>query len=124
MSAKAEFIHLHNHSEYSLLDGVTRFSDHDGGPSELLKSLAHGGVRGLALTDHGNLYGLVEFFTQCGAVGLKPILGCEMYLAKGSRKDRSGSQKENCHLTVLARTNEGYQNLMRLSSSAFLDGFY
>ncbi|MEK7656395.1 MAG: PHP domain-containing protein, partial [Elusimicrobiota bacterium] len=107
-----DFIHLHNHSEYSLLDGTTRFSDHDGKPSELLKGLAHAGTRALALTDHGNLYGAFEFYTQCNAVGIKPIVGCEMYLAKGSRFDRGGSQKENCHLTVLARSFEGYQNLM------------
>ncbi|MBI3549036.1 MAG: DNA polymerase III subunit alpha [Elusimicrobia bacterium] len=124
MSSKAEFIHLHNHSEYSLLDGTTRFSDHDGKPSELLKSLAHGGSKGMALTDHGNLFGAVEFYTQCNAVGLKPIIGCEMYLAKGSRKEKGGSQKENCHLTVLARTNEGYKNLMALASKASLEGFY
>ncbi len=124
MSGKPEFVHLHNHSEYSLLDGITRFTDHDGGPSELLKSLAHEGARGLALTDHGNLYGAVEFYTQCNKVGLNPIIGCEMYMAKGSRLDRGGSQKENCHLTVLARNLEGYENLMLLSSKGFLEGFY
>lgn len=124
MSGKPEFIHLHNHSEYSLLDGTTRFSDHDGKPSELLKSLAHNGSKGMALTDHGNLFGAVEFYTQANAVGLKPIIGCEMYLAKGSRKEKGGSQKENCHLTVLARNNEGYKNLMAMASKASLEGFY
>ncbi|MBI4387203.1 MAG: DNA polymerase III subunit alpha [Elusimicrobia bacterium] len=124
MSDRPEFIHLHNHSEYSLLDGITRFTDHDGNPSEILKHLARAGARGLAITDHGNLYGAIEFYSQCNAVGLKPILGCEMYLAKGSRTDRAGSQKENCHLTVLAMNNQGYQNLLSLSSRAFLEGFY
>src|SRR6185369_10382061 len=119
-----QFVHLHNHSEYSLMDGVTRFSDHDGKPSELLKSLAQAGSPSLGLTDHGNLFGAIEFYTQCTAVGLKPIIGCEMYLAKGSRLDRGGSQKENCHLTVLARNAEGYQNLMQLASTGYLDGFY
>src|ERR1039457_6125333 len=124
MSSRPEFVHLHNHSEYSLLDGITRFSDHEGKPSELLKSLAHEKARGMAITDHGNLYGAIEFYSQCNAVGLKPIIGCEMYLAKGSRLDRGGSQKDNCHLTVLARNHEGYQNLMALSTTGFLEGFY
>ncbi|TBR21414.1 PHP domain-containing protein, partial [bacterium] len=118
------FVHLHNHSEYSLMDGTIRLTDHDGGPSEALKRLAQGGTKALALTDHGNLYGAVEFYTNCKKVGIKPIVGCEMYLAKKSRLEKSGSQKENCHLTVLARNFEGYQNLMALSSKGFLDGYY
>src|SRR5271156_2310698 len=123
-TAKQEFIHLHNHSEYSLLDGITRFSDHDGKPSEFLKTLAQQDTRSLGLTDHGNLFGAIEFYSQCTAVGIKPIIGCEMYLAKGKRTERSGSQKDNCHLTVLARNSEGYQNLMALASTGYLEGFY
>jgi DNA polymerase-3 subunit alpha len=123
-ATKPDFVHLHNHSEYSLLDGTTRFSDHKGKPSALLERLAKDGTRAMALTDHGNLYGAVEFYTQARAVGIKPIIGCEMYLAKGSRHDKKGSQKDNCHLTVLARNYEGYQNLMALSSKAFLEGYY
>jgi DNA polymerase-3 subunit alpha len=125
MASKPEFVHLHNHSEYSLLDGTTRWSDHSGkGPSELLKRLAHDGARAIACTDHGNLYGAIEFYDRCRKVGLKPIIGCEMYLAKNSRFDRKGSQRDNCHLTVLARNFEGYQNLMALSSKGFLEGYY
>ncbi len=124
MSAKTEFVHLHNHSEYSLLDGLIRLTDHEGKPSEALKSLAQSGARGFAVTDHGNMFGAVEFYNHANAIGLNPIIGCEMYLAKGSRFDRGHSQKENCHLTVLARDFEGYQNLMQLSSSGFLEGYY
>ena len=122
--AKPEFVHLHNHSEYSLLDGILRFTDKEGKPSELLRNLARDGAKGMALTDHGNMYGAVEFYTQCEAVGLKPIVGCETYFSKGKRTDRGHSQKENCHLTLLARNFEGYQNLMALSTRAFLEGFY
>jgi len=126
MSAKVEFVHLHNHSEYSLMDGITRFSDHKGikgKPSALLEGMAKEGVRAVGLTDHGNMYGAIEFYTQCRKVGIKPIIGCELYLAKDHR-EHSGSQRENSHLTVLARSFEGYQNLMALSSKAFTDGFH
>ncbi|MFA6002861.1 MAG: DNA polymerase III subunit alpha, partial [Elusimicrobiota bacterium] len=122
--ANPEFVHLHNHSEYSLLDGIIRFTDKDGKPSELLRGLARDGAKGMAMTDHGNMYGAIDFYTQCTAVGLRPIVGCEVYFAKGKKTDRGHSQKENCHLTLLARNFEGYQNLMALSSRAFLEGFY
>ncbi len=121
---KPEFVHLHNHSEYSLLDGIIRLSDRDGKPSEVLRSLAQEGARGFALTDHGNMYGAIEFYGHANAVGLKPIVGCEMYLSKGRLTDRGHSQKENCHLSVLARNHEGYQNLMRLVTAGFTDGYY
>ncbi|MCX5797818.1 MAG: DNA polymerase III subunit alpha [Elusimicrobia bacterium] len=121
---KPEFVHLHNHSEYSLLDGIIRFTDKDGKPGELLKNLVKEGAKGMALTDHGNMYGAVEFYNQCREVGLKGIVGMESYFSKGSRTDRGHSQKENCHLTLWARNYEGYQNLMELSSLAFLEGYY
>ncbi|MEE8424323.1 MAG: DNA polymerase III subunit alpha, partial [Elusimicrobiota bacterium] len=123
-TTNADFVHLHNHSEYSLMDGTTRFKDHTGQPSALLQRLAKDGTKAMALTDHGNLYGAIEFYTQARQVGIKPIIGCELYLAKGSRFDKNGSQKNNCHLTVLARNYEGYQNLMALSSKGFLEGYY
>ena len=122
--SKPEFVHLHNHSEYSLMDGVIRLSDKDGKPSQALKDLANSGAKGFAITDHGNMYGAVEFYSNAKAVGLKAIIGCEMYISKGTRFDRGHSQKENCHLTILAKNFEGYQNLMQLSSKAFLEGYY
>lgn len=121
---KPEFVHLHNHSEYSLLDGLIRFTDKDGRPAELLRNLAKDGAKGMAITDHGNMYGAIDFYTQCIAVGLNPIIGLEAYFSKGTRTDRGHSQKENCHLTLWARNFEGYQNLMELSSRAFLEGYY
>ena len=122
--SKPEFVHLHNHSEYSLMDGVIRLSDAGGKPSQALKDLAASGAKGFAVTDHGNMYGAVEFYTNAKAVGLKAIIGCEMYISKGTRFDRGHSQKENCHLTVLAKNFEGYQNLMELCSLAFKEGYY
>ncbi|MBI4061697.1 MAG: DNA polymerase III subunit alpha [Elusimicrobia bacterium] len=121
---KPEFVHLHNHSEYSLMDGVIRLSDKDGHPSQALKDLAAAGAKGFAITDHGNMYGAVEFYSNAKAVGLKAIIGCEMYISKGTRFDRGHSQMENCHLTVLAKNFAGYQNLMELCSKAFLEGYY
>ncbi len=119
-----EFVHLHNHSEYSLMDGLIRLSDHSGKPSAALESLAKQKARAFALTDHGNMYGAIEFYRNCSQVGIVPIIGCEMYFAKGSRFDRGHSQKENCHLTVLARNLEGYQNLMALASKGYSEGYY
>jgi DNA polymerase III subunit alpha len=122
--SKPEFVHLHNHSEYSLMDGVIRLTDARGGPSQAIKDLAASGAKGFAVTDHGNMYGAVEFYSAAKAVGLKAIIGCEMYISKGTRFDRGHSQKENCHLTVLAKNFEGYQNLMELASIAFKEGYY
>ena len=122
--SKPEFVHLHNHSEYSLMDGVIRLSDKDGKPSSALKDLAASGAKGFALTDHGNMYGAVEFYSNAKAVGLKAIIGIETYISKGTRFDRGHSQKENCHLTLLAKNFEGYQNMMELSSIAFKEGYY
>ena len=122
--SKPEFVHLHNHSEYSLMDGVIRLSDAGGKPSQALKDLAASGAKGFAVTDHGNMYGAVEFYTNAKAVGLKAIIGCEMYISKGTRFDRGHSQKENCHLTVLAKNFDGYQNLMELCSLSFKEGYY
>ncbi len=122
--SRPEFVHLHNHSEYSLMDGVIRLSDSSGKPSQALKDLAASGAKGFAITDHGNMYGAVEFYSNAKTVGLKAIIGCEMYISKGTRFDRGHSQKENCHLTVLAKNYEGYQNLMELCSIAFKEGYY
>ena len=111
------FTHLHVHTEYSLLDGVSRVP-------KLVSHARELGYTSLAITDHGSLYGLVEFYTQCIEAGIKPILGCEVYVAQGSRHDRSPSERSPYHMTVLARDNRGYQNLMALVTQAHLEGHY
>ena len=122
----AGFIHLHNHSEYSLLDGMLRITDGEGHPSEFLKGLADRKIPALAFTDHGNMYGAMEFYFTAQAAGVRPIIGCEVYTAKGSRllKDKSSSRKDNGHLTILAQNQTGYQNLMKLVTKGYLEGFY
>lgn len=121
------FVHLHSHSEYSLLDGAARITDEKGKPGELLKRVAEMKMPALAVTDHGNLYGAIEFYQAAKAVHIKPILGCEMYLAPKSRLDRDatrGQEDAYYHFTMLARDNEGYQNLIQLCSIGFLEGYY
>jgi DNA polymerase-3 subunit alpha len=122
-----QFVHLHSHSEYSLLDGAARITDEKGKPGELPKKIAEMKQPALALTDHGNLYGAIEFYQACKAVNVKPIIGCEMYIAPKSRFDRTstkGQEEAYYHFTVLASSNEGYQNLITLSSLGFLEGYY
>ena len=113
------FVHLHCHSHYSLLDGASPI----GGLVDRAKSL---GMNGLALTDHGNLHGALEFYTKAKAAGINPILGYEAYVAPESRyKKDAGSLKEaSYHLTLLAQNRTGFQNLIKLASAAFLEGFY
>lgn len=124
----SSFVHLHSHSEYSLLDGAARLTDDKGKPGELPKKVAAMGQPALALTDHGNLYGAIEFYQSCKAVNVKPILGCEMYIAPKSRFDKTSTGKGGddayYHFTLLARDNEGYQNLIQLVSLGFLEGYY
>jgi DNA polymerase-3 subunit alpha len=120
-----EFVHLHNHTEYSLLDGATRLTDEKGNPSEFIKSMAAAKYPALAITDHGNLFGAIEFYSVCTDVGIKPIIGMESYIAPDSRLDRHGSPSQaSNHLTLLAVNETGYRNLMKLSSRAFLEGYY
>jgi len=115
------FVHLHCHSHYSLLDGASKIP-------ALVKRVKSLGMPALAVTDHGNLYGAVEFLREAKAAEIKPILGFEAYVAPRHRSERSmggGSGKEYAfHLTLLARNGEGVRNLMRLSSTSFLEGFY
>ena len=109
------FVHLHSHSEYSLLDGAARLTDEKGKPGELLKRASDMKMPALAITDHGNLYGAIEFYQAAKAVNVKPIIGCEMYLAPKSRLDRDSSKGQEdayYHFTLLARDNEGYQNMI------------
>lgn len=110
------FVHLHVHSEYSLLDATCRIP-------LLLERAAEQGMPALALTDHGVLCGAVEFYLTAQEFGVKPILGCELYVAPKARTHKSSTEKY-FHLTVLARDETGYRNLMRLSSLGFLEGFY
>ena len=123
LMTRPRFVHLHNHSEYSLCDGLIRFEDGCGRPSEFLRDLGRDGGA-LALTDHGHMFGAIDFYKQCRAAGVNPIVGCEAYFAPGKRTDRGHPEKENCHLTLLARDFAGYQNLMELSTKAFLEGYY
>ncbi len=113
------FAHLHCHTHYSLLDGVNRIP-------ELVKHVKASGMNAVAITDHGNLYGAIEFYNGCKKGGVKPILGYEAYVAPGRRSDRTSSrQKEaSSHLTLLAMNRKGFDNLIKLSSTAYLEGFY
>lgn len=116
-----EFIHLHNHSEYSLLDGMLRISENHK-PSAFLQGLAQQGIKAMALTDHGNMYGALDFHESALAAGVKPIVGCEVYITEGKYTEKDKSRTG--HLTLLAKNHEGYQNLMQLNSKAWVDGFY
>jgi DNA polymerase III subunit alpha len=116
--SRPEFVHLHVHSEYSLLDGANRISN-------LVKACQADEQPAIALTDHGNMFGAVELHKACSAGGIKPIIGCEVYVAEHSRK-LPHSRRENryYHLTLLARTTEGYNNLIKLASLAYTEGLH
>ncbi|HVW19832.1 MAG TPA: DNA polymerase III subunit alpha [Opitutaceae bacterium] len=120
MAADSNFVHLHVHSDYSLLDGACRID-------RLMDRAVELGMGALALTDHGNLYGAIEFYGAAKAKGIKPLIGCELYLAEGSRLERQGRSDEGksiFHLGIIARNLTGYQNLLKLVSDAHLKGFY
>ncbi|MDQ3314011.1 MAG: PHP domain-containing protein, partial [Verrucomicrobiota bacterium] len=112
------FVHLHLHTEYSLLDGAIRMP-------ELMKRAQEMGMPAVAITDHGNLYGAVEFYQEAKKAGIKPIVGCEAYMAPGSIKDRPNNQRDAAyHFTLLAKDETGYRSLVKLISTAHLDGFH
>ncbi len=115
----SSFVHLHVHSEFSLLDGASRIE-------ELVEAAAADGQPALAITDHGVLYGAVDFYSAATGRGIKPIIGMEAYVAKDSRFDRGTGEEWHryAHLTLLAVNNGGYKNLMKLSSRGFLDGYW
>jgi DNA polymerase-3 subunit alpha len=112
------FVHLHLHTEYSLLDGAIRMK-------ELMKRAAEFGMPAVAITDHGNLFGAIEFYQEATRAGIKPIIGCEAYVAPGSHKDRPPSRRDAAyHFTLLAENERGYRNLVKLVTAAHLDGFH
>ncbi len=112
------FVHLHLHTEYSLLDGAIRMK-------ELMKKAAEFGMPAVAITDHGNLFGAIEFYQEATRAGVKPIIGCEAYIAPGSHKDRPGSRRDAAyHFTLLTENETGYRNLVKLVTAAHLDGFH
>ncbi|MFY9854609.1 MAG: DNA polymerase III subunit alpha [Terracidiphilus sp.] len=113
----AEFTHLHLHTEYSLLDGACDLT-------KLMDRVATLGQKSVAMTDHGNIYGAVHFFDAAKQRGIKPILGCELYISKNEDHRAPGEGDDNNHLLVLAQNEEGYQNLVRITSEASLHGFY
>lgn len=113
-----KFVHLHNHTHYSLLDGLTKID-------ELVERAKEDGSQAVAITDHGVMYGVIEFYQKCKKEGIKPIIGVEAYLAPGSRHDKNTkSDEKNYHLLLLAKNNTGYKNLLKLVSIAHLEGFY
>ena len=113
------FTHLHVHTEYSLLDGSSKIK-------ELAQRAKELGMDSMAITDHGVMYGVIDFYRAAREAGIKPIIGCEVYVSPGSRFDRENVHGEDryYHLVLLAENNEGYQNLMKIVSKGFVDGFY
>ncbi len=113
------FVHLHCHTEFSLLDGAIR-------PGDLVKKAAAFGMPAVAVTDHGNMHAAVPFYQAATKAGVKPIIGCEVYVAPGAMTERNASSAKDAafHLTLLATSDEGYRNLVKLSTAGFLEGFY
>ena len=129
--ASRSFTHLHTHTEFSMLDGAARVKD-------LVQAAVDDGQPALGITDHGNMYGVLDFYAACRAAGVNPVIGTEAYMAADSRHERpvrkgkvddtggdvAGGEKLYYHLTLLAETTEGYRNLLKLSSAAYLEGYY
>jgi DNA polymerase-3 subunit alpha len=116
--SRDSFVHLHLHTEYSLLDGSIRMN-------KLMKKAAEFKMPAVAITDHGNLFGAIEFYQEAHNAGVKPIIGCEAYIAPGSHRDRPASRRDSAyHITLLAQNETGYRNLVKLVTTAHLDGFH
>lgn len=114
----SNFIHLHTHSHYSLLDGLSKIPN-------MVKTAKENGMKAIALTDHGNMYGAIELYKECKKVGIKPIIGVEAYIAERGREDKeAGVDNKRYHLTLLAKNRKGYKNLMHLVTLANLEGYY
>ncbi len=119
MTNAPDFIHLHNHTDYSLLDGAASIK-------KMIAKAKDSGMKHLAITDHGNMFGALHFYKECRANDINPIIGCEFYVAPGNRNIKSGNEKGSKanHLILLAKNYEGYKNLMILASRAYTEGFY
>ena len=114
----SDFVNLHLHTEYSLLDGACRLAP-------LMERISELGQTAVAITDHGNMYGAVEFWNEAKKRGIKPIIGCEVYVARRTRHDREPKLDSSpYHLVLLCENNEGYRNLVKLVSIAGIEGFY
>ena len=115
----SNFVHLHNHTQYSLLDGACRLDD-------IISLAREFKMPALAITDHGNMFGAIEFYSKAMKQGIKPIIGYEAYVAPGNRKERAlhGIKEAAFHLTLLAANEDGYKNLIKLATIAYLEGFY
>ena len=112
------FVHLHLHTEFSMLDGAARISD-------VMEAAAADGQPAIGITDHGNMYGVLDFYNAAKKAGIRPVIGMEGYFVTGSRHDRPRrAEHEIFHLTLLSETTKGYQNLIKVSSAAYLDGFF
>ena len=114
----SDFIHVHVHTQYSILDGASRIPD-------MVKRAKELNMPALAITDHGNMFGVKKFYDETRAAGIKPIIGCEVYMAPKGRKDKSDKEDRNrFHLILLAKNKTGYSNLVKLVSLAWIEGFY
>ncbi|MBQ7887527.1 MAG: PHP domain-containing protein, partial [Clostridia bacterium] len=110
------FTHLHLHTEYSLLDGANRIP-------QLVRRVKELGQTHVAITDHGVMYGVIDFYNECQKNGLTPVIGCEVYICQ-DRFEKHGAAREYSHLILLCENNTGYRNLVKLVSAGFTDGFY
>ena len=117
MNNKSKFVHLHVHTEYSLLDGANRIE-------ELLNRTKELGMDSIAITDHGAMFGVIDFYKEATKRGIKPILGCEVYVATGLYTDKDPKDKSQYHLVLLAENNTGYLNLIKIVSEGYVNGFY
>ena len=113
----ADFVHLHNHSEFSLLDGLSKVKN-------MVQYVKESGMKAIAITDHGNMFGTIKFYQACKAADIKPIIGCEIYIAKRSLHDKEAVDKEYNHLILLAENETGYKNLMKIVTVSNLEGYY
>ena len=115
----ADFVHLHLHTQYSLLDGAIRIPD-------LIARAKEHRMSAVAMTDHGNLFGAMDFYSSVQASGLKPIIGCEVYVAPGSRLEKSSrnGEQKSYHLILLCENEKGYRNLCKLVTAGYFEGFY